>query len=227
MIPEPGGRPRPLRRDAERNRERILTAARELFAARGLDVTLDDVGRAAGVGVGTVYRRFPNKEALVDALFEEELEKMSAAAERALADEDPWEGFRHLLAGIADDLARDRGLRDFMLTDGFSQSRVVRIRERLIPVAEELLRRAQEDGTLRADLVGTDLPILAQMLGAAADFVTPVRIDAWQRYLAVVLDGLRARPGLTEMEAPAFTYAEMDRVMGTHLHQCHGAARED
>ncbi|HEX7609109.1 MAG TPA: helix-turn-helix domain-containing protein, partial [Solirubrobacteraceae bacterium] len=59
---------RPLRRDAERNRQRVLAAARELFAERGLDVTLDDIARGAGVGVGTVYRRFPDKEQLIDAL---------------------------------------------------------------------------------------------------------------------------------------------------------------
>jgi AcrR family transcriptional regulator len=83
---------RPLRRDAERNRQRILAAAGELFAERGLSVTLDDIARHAGVGVGTVYRRFPDKNELIDALFEDRLKALCAAAEAALASDDPWDG---------------------------------------------------------------------------------------------------------------------------------------
>src|ERR1051325_5777449 len=83
---------RPLRKDAERNRLRILDAAGERFAQRGLGVTLDDIARHAGVGVGTVYRRFADKELLIDALFEQRLEAMRATAERALAEPDPWNG---------------------------------------------------------------------------------------------------------------------------------------
>src|SRR3954471_24303008 len=83
---------RPLRRDAERNRQRILAAAGELSTERGLRVTLDDIAHHAGVGVGTVYRRFPDKEVLIDALFEQRLERMRATAEQALADPDPWNG---------------------------------------------------------------------------------------------------------------------------------------
>src|SRR5262249_42662504 len=89
--------PRPLRRDAERNRLRILDAARELCAERGLEVTLDDVAHRAGVGVGTVYRRFPDKEQLIDALFEERLVEFSAIGEEALAAEDPLEGLGSFL----------------------------------------------------------------------------------------------------------------------------------
>src|SRR5690349_24529453 len=84
---------RPLRADAERNRARILAAAAEVFADRGLDASLDDIAAAAGVGVGTVYRRFPDKDALIDALFEVKIDRARALATEALEFEDPWEGF--------------------------------------------------------------------------------------------------------------------------------------
>ena len=83
---------RPLRRDAERNRLRILQAAREVFADRGLDASLDQIAAHAGVGVGTVYRRFADKDALIDALFEERIDEVTAAGQRALSASDPWEG---------------------------------------------------------------------------------------------------------------------------------------
>src|SRR6188768_1525257 len=82
---------RPLRSDAERNRQRILQAAEEVFAARGLDASLDDIAAAAGVGVGTVYRRFPDKDALIDALFEDKIRRVHALAEAGLTEPDPWE----------------------------------------------------------------------------------------------------------------------------------------
>jgi len=85
------GGERPLRRDAERNRQRILLAAAEVFTQRGLEATLDDVARQAGVGVGTVYRRFPDKESLVAELFADRIDAMVAVAEQALAAPDPWQ----------------------------------------------------------------------------------------------------------------------------------------
>src|SRR5713101_259096 len=83
---------RPLRRDAERNRQRILTAASEVFNERGLEVSLDEIARCAGVGVGTVYRRFRTKEELVEALFTERIDSVAAIADEALQAPDPWSG---------------------------------------------------------------------------------------------------------------------------------------
>src|SRR5215212_11501130 len=95
----PAGREagRPLRRDAQRNRERILAAARALFAERGVDATLDDVAARAGVGVGTVYRRYPNKDALLDELFEERIGELAALAEASRTAADPWTALVHFL----------------------------------------------------------------------------------------------------------------------------------
>src|SRR3954466_13328981 len=105
---------RPLRKDAERNRQRILTAAGELFTERGLGVTLDDIARHAGVGVGTVYRRFPDKELLIDALFEQRIESISAVAAQALEIEDPWEAFQFYFEQGSELQARDRGLKELL-----------------------------------------------------------------------------------------------------------------
>src|ERR1700709_2058318 len=91
---------RPLRKDAARNRERILAAAGEVFAERGLEVTLDDIAHHAGVGVGTVYRRFRDKEELIDALFDERMDAVLTVAEQALAVDDPWLGLEGFFVSI-------------------------------------------------------------------------------------------------------------------------------
>src|SRR5882757_7401519 len=103
---------RPLRRDAERNRELIIDAARDAFAEEGLDVGLHEIARRAGVGVGTVYRRFPDKDDLIDALFENSIDDVVQMAEAALAFDDGWEGLRHFFVSVLELQAGDRGLYD-------------------------------------------------------------------------------------------------------------------
>ena len=101
---------RPLRVDAERNRQRILAAAATLFAERGVDVSLDDIAAAAGVGIGTLYRRFPDREALIEALFEDKVARIAKLAADALEIEDPWEAFLGFFRAAARMQAEDRGL---------------------------------------------------------------------------------------------------------------------
>src|SRR5690349_10755797 len=127
--------PKPLRADAERNRQRIIEAARRVFAERGLSATLDDVAAAAGVGVGTVYRRFPNKDELVEALFVDRIDQMVALAERASEIEDPWEAFETFLTQAAELNAGDRGFKEVALGAG-GRDRVARGRARIQPVAQ-------------------------------------------------------------------------------------------
>ncbi|WP_198653335.1 TetR/AcrR family transcriptional regulator [Actinocorallia populi] len=210
----PDGEVRPLRKDAERNRRRVLEAARELFAEHGLDVTLDDVARRAGVGVGTVYRRFPGKEDLVEALFTEEIDHLVARAEQALEETDPWEAFTGFLVHCTENMARDHGLREVMLSDAYACGRLVRIRDRLVPLAEALVRRAQDAGVLRADFSSTDIPLVQEMIGSIGLLAQRVRPEVWRRGLALVLDGLRSRPGLTPLAEPALTHAELERITG-------------
>src|SRR3954463_11012360 len=119
---------KPLRKDAERNRIRILEAAGDLFAQRGLGITLDEIARHAGVGVGTVYRRFPDKELLIDALFEQRIEELVVLAETARDDPDPFEGLVRFFETFLALQAADRGLKDIVLGTGRGQRRVAQAR---------------------------------------------------------------------------------------------------
>src|ERR1700759_2379757 len=115
---------RPLRRDAERNRQRILAAAAEVFTERGLDATLDEVARAAGVGVGTVYRRFPDKETLVTELFRDRIDALVTVAEEACLAPDPWRGLISYIEFAASALACDSGLRELMMFATYDRAKV-------------------------------------------------------------------------------------------------------
>ncbi|MCW3014377.1 MAG: transcriptional regulator, TetR family [Solirubrobacterales bacterium] len=185
---------RPLRKDAERNRLRILEAAQEVFADRGLGASLDDIAHHAGVGVGTVYRRFPDKDALIDALFEQRLEEFTAMALAALDNPDPWEGLTAFLEQAAGMQASDRGLKELLINSPHGRQRITSVRDRITPLVNEVVARAQESGALRADIGHQDLPMINMMLITIADAARDVQPDLWRRYLAIVLDGLRAQP---------------------------------
>jgi AcrR family transcriptional regulator len=205
---------RPLRRDAERNRQRILEVARESFAEDGLAVTLDEIARRAGLGVGTVYRRFPDKEQLIDALFEEGIGRMVAIAEEALRDEDPWNGLVGFLEAATAAHAQDRGLKEVALSGAHGLERVARARELMFPLVTRLVRRAQEQGTLRPDVEPTDLPLLQLMLGSLSECTRDVEPDAWRRFLGILTDGLRTRrDGPTPLERSGLEPEQVQRTM--------------
>jgi AcrR family transcriptional regulator len=205
---------RPLRRDAERNRQRILRAAAGVFTERGLDATLDDVARRAGVGVATVYRRFPDKESLAEALFAERVEELAGLADRALDDPDPWDGLTGFLTSAAEMLCADRGLRQLMLFATYGRDRVDRARARMQPIVTRLVERAQRHGAVRADLEPTDLPLIEFMLTAAAEYGGGARPGLWRRYLGLFLDGLRpSRAGVSALPEPALTPGEVEAAV--------------
>src|SRR5690349_641018 len=141
---------RPLRKDAERNRQRILDAARELFAEEGLGVTLNDIAHHAGVGVGTVYRRFPEKTQLIEELFEQRLEDLVALASRALDEPDAWQGLKTFLQRALELQANDRGVKDLITASTDGLDRVAQIRSRLMPIGLELIARARAAGQIRS-----------------------------------------------------------------------------
>ena len=205
---------RPLRADAERNRQRILAAASEVFAERGLDVSLDEIAAAAGVGVGTVYRRFPDKDALIDALFEK---KMTELAERALAAaeiEDPWESFATFMREICRIQARDRGLKEALLSADRGAERVRKGRETMAPIGMRILKRAQDAGVVRDDIATFDIPLSHLSIGLLGDRVRDVAPGYWERLLTVVLDGMRAEPGArTPMPSPPLDVEQFTAVM--------------
>ncbi|HEY1919114.1 MAG TPA: TetR/AcrR family transcriptional regulator [Streptosporangiaceae bacterium] len=183
----------PRRKDAERNRQRLLAAAREVFRDRGVAATLNDVAHHAGLGVGTVYRHFANKEELIDALFDDMVETIDGYVREATEQPDAWLGLIAALEKTCEVQAFDRGLREVMLGTGRGPERQQQMRERVAPKVDALVTRAQEQGTLRADIVPADFPILQLMVGAVSDHTGQPGL--WHRYLAIIVDGLRARPG--------------------------------
>jgi AcrR family transcriptional regulator len=207
-------RARPLRRDAEQNRQRILRAASEVFTTRGLQATLDDVARQAGVGVGTVYRRFPDKEALVDALFEDKLQALVTLAERALEAPDSWTGLVTLMEQAAALLTGDRGLLEILMYATYGRDRVNRARARMQPVVTRVVERAQRDGKLRADFRPTDVPVIEFMLSTATEYAGQAQPEIWRRYLTLIVDGMRpCRAEPTPLPGSALTPEEMVTVM--------------
>jgi AcrR family transcriptional regulator len=203
---------RPLRADAERNRARILAAAGEVFAERGLDASLDDIAAAAGVGVGTVYRRFPDKDALIDALFEEKINRALGLAREALDHDDPWEGFVLFMRGMCAMHAADRGFKEALLSRR-GLERVAAARDAIAPVAIQVLRRAQEAGAVRADLGTFDVPLLHLCVALIAERTRDASPNYWQRILTIVLDGLAADAARTPMPAEPLDRDTFARAM--------------
>jgi AcrR family transcriptional regulator len=205
---------RPLRVDAERNRVRILEAAAVVFAERGLDGTLHDVAEAAGLGIGTVYRRFPDKEALIEALFETELARIADLAEQAAEQPDAWEALVGFLRTTSAEQAEDRGLHEVLNSTGYGQDRVAAGRSRILPIVAGMLERAQQQGMARPDIEPEDVGMLVMMVGSLAQFTHEARSDAWVRYFELMIDALRAQPGLNPLSVPALSEAELIAAMG-------------
>ena len=205
---------KPLRRDAERNRQRILDAARELFAEEGLGVTLNDVAHHAGVGVGTVYRRFPDKAQLIDELFEQRLDDIVGLASRALDEPDAWQGLKGFLQRMLELQSNDRGVKDLITASTDGLDRVAQIRSRLLPIGLELVRRAREAGQIRPDVAAPDLPIIQLMLSTLIDASRDVSPDLWRRYLGIITRGLSAHADQEpELETAPLVPDQVDHVM--------------
>jgi AcrR family transcriptional regulator len=203
---------RPLRRDAERNRHRILEAARVVFAERGLRGSHDDIARAAGVGVGTVYRRFPDKEELIDALFEARVEEIAEIARAAVANPDPWDALVGFLIRTQELQAEDRGLMEIMLGGGRGAARATAARSLIAPLVARVLQRAKDAGVVRADIELTDLPLIQLAIATIAESSRDVAPDAWRRTMTLVLDGLRAANAAGELPVPALDPEQIDAI---------------
>lgn len=205
---------RPLRADAERNRRRIVEAARGLFAERGLAVSLDDIADAAGVGIGTVYRRYPDKDALIDALFAERLDEMVGLARSCLEMDDPWDAFATFVRSVCRLNARDRGLKEVLLSGSRGRDKVQQARAAMAPVAGAVLRRAQEAGVVRPDVTDVDMPLMHFALGAVAERTSDVAPDYWDRLCTVWLDGLAVRRDApTPLPAPPLDEQQFTAAM--------------
>jgi AcrR family transcriptional regulator len=182
---------RPLRRDAERNRQLLLSTARVLMAERGLDVTHDEVAREAGVGVGTVYRRFPARQDLVDAVFDEHIDEVVAIAEQACTCVDAWEGLEVFMERHLELQAEDRGLSELLRGRGPDSELVRRARERITPIVDGLVERARGAGQVGPDVGAGDFVLVQLMVCGVMDAARSVDPRLWRRALVVALAGLR------------------------------------
>jgi AcrR family transcriptional regulator len=208
------GPARPLRRDAQRNRERILVAAAEVFAAQGLSATMDDVATAAGIGVGTVYRRFPEKRLLIDALFETRIDRIAALARQGLDDPDAWRGMVDFMERSLAVEAADRGLAELLRSGVGGGERITRARSCVSPLVEQVLQRAQEAGAVRRDLVVGDLLMGKLMLLTVAQ-CTPDDPEQWRRYFQLFLDSICVHAGEepSPLPVPPLTPDQIQRVV--------------
>jgi len=196
--------------DVRRNRVRLLEATRRLFAREGVDVSVREVAAEAGVGVATVYRHFPSRDDLVDAVLEDAFEELVAAGQRALEEASGWTGFAGLVEETLVLCARNHGLREVFETRR-GRERAESMRGRIRPVFAELVARAQAEGTLRSDFTAEDVPLL--FLGAyrVIELTAGVAPELWRRQLGLTLDGLRAGRA-TALPVRALSGAELRRV---------------
>ncbi|MUM03976.1 TetR family transcriptional regulator [Mycobacterium sp. CBMA 213] len=204
---------RPLRKDAERSRRRVLEAARELFAAKGLEPNLNDVAHHAGVGVGTVYRRFGTKEDLLESIFEDALDQLAVMAESSLCEEDSWLALTQFVEQMCEVTATDRGLREIAFSKCYGGVRVTAAQDRLGPLLAKVVERAQNDGYLRPELSFADMPIFSLLAGTVSEFAGHVDAGLWRRYIAMLLDGMRQRSDQGQLPVDALDKSALDVAM--------------
>jgi AcrR family transcriptional regulator len=189
------------RADARRNRELVLEAARQELCEGGCQCPVEDIAKRAGVGVGTVYRHFPNKDALIDALIERRFEHLAERAAEALEQEDPWEAFCELMRYSAAYQVEDRGLSE-LLSQRPQRGRESAVKTGLHERTEKLIAKAQRSGQMRKDVVVEDVPtILCGLGGVIGAHEGSMPALNWERFLALLLDGMRA-PGSTKLPKP-------------------------
>lgn len=199
------------RRDAKRNRERIVAAARDVFSSSGADAPAREIARRADLGVGTLYRHFPARADLVDAVLEEAFEELIEVAEAALAEPDAWTGFVRFVEEALALHAQNRALKDVVESEEHGRELARSMRLRIRPLTEELIARAQADGTLRADFARQDLALLFWGSDRVIELAAEVAPELWRRQLGFMLDGLRT-PDPRPLEHPPLSEAQLRRA---------------
>ncbi|HEY1094294.1 MAG TPA: helix-turn-helix domain-containing protein [Glycomyces sp.] len=179
---------RSRRSDALRNRDRLLAAAADLFAERGLEVPLDEIARTAGVSIGTLYNHFPTRDDLYNAIIPARLAALDQIVARALEADDPWDGFVAYLEGVFGLQAQDRSLNDAIARRRPASDEIAEVCARNVDGVLELIARAKASGDLREDFQPMDLA----MLGAAISQIIHESGD-WRRFLDLHLTGLRRK----------------------------------
>lgn len=217
--PDPEGTSTPTRgsrRDARRNHERLLIEAKALIAERGVDASLDELAHRAQVGAGTVYRHFPNPDALIRALYDRAVAEVAAVNEEVAEAGTGWSGIERYVERLAEWLVADPGLPavmrrmaelepDYGPGDRFEQS------------IAAVVERAKQEGSLRDDVTTVDIRALVWMLGSLGQFGDGYR-PFWRRQLRIALDGLRAEPDRTgELPGEPQAFADYHRMVHRQL----------
>ncbi|MBK8757752.1 MAG: TetR/AcrR family transcriptional regulator [Actinomycetales bacterium] len=192
MAGEDGSGGRGLRVDAERNRERILAAARAVFAEQGLDAATNEVARRAGVGIATLFRRFPSRDDLVDAVFREKMTSYVTAVDAALADPDPWRGFTGFIEAICRMQADDRGFAEVLTLTFPSAKGLEADRRKAGAKLGALIARAKATGHLRADFTHQDVPLILMANAGVVAATRDTAPDAWRRLVGYLLQSFSA-----------------------------------
>ena len=207
----PGATGPPLRVDAERNRDRILVAAREAFAVRGLDVPMEEVARRAGVGVATLYRRFPSRSELIAGAFEAKMAAYAEAVEQALAEPDAWVGFAGYVERVCAMQAEDRGFTNVLTMTFPSCKAFEAARDRSHAGLVQLIERAKAISKLRTDFVPEDLVMVLMANAGVVSATGDAAPDAWRRLVAYLLQAFAA-PNAEPLPEPP-TPSQMYRAL--------------
>ncbi|MFC4942863.1 TetR/AcrR family transcriptional regulator [Pseudonocardia sp. GCM10023141] len=218
---------RPLRRDAQQNLDRVLERASRVFAERGLGVALADIAAEAGVGVGTLYRRFPDKDELILAVYQEKMHAAVGKSEQASVASDPGAAFRWLIEAGAADFASDRGFRELVLgglTESLGWARsgpptaltaaIDRMNASVSGYLAVLIERAKVAGALRPDVEPTDVQLINAAVQAIVGFASDARPGIEQRMISMILEGLQPRTDVVAtLPTPALTEEELGRAV--------------
>lgn len=209
-----GSAAQPLRSDAERNRARIIAAARTVFGRDGLDASMASVAREAGVGIATMFRRFPTKEELVAAVFADRMDAYVQATADALADPDPWRGFSGYIETVCAMQAADRGFADVLTMSLPGAEALEACRAEAYEGFLELIARAKDSGDLREDFTSRDLVLLLMANAGVLSATGDAAPDAWRRLVAWMIQSFKApaRGPLPDPPEDAALYQAMRRT---------------
>jgi AcrR family transcriptional regulator len=201
------------RKDVARNRQRLLDAAKEVFAERGLDATLDDIARHAGVGAGTAYRHFGSRLEIIKAIFSDVAGTFISDARKAIAIDDPWEGLVTFVVTFAGRQAEDRGLHQ-VFTGNHGTALDPADWSALVETMSEVLDRAKAGGRVRDDVEFSDLVALFIMLGPVYDLSIATATPVWRRHVDMFLRGIRSEGAPSGIPFPsAMSTKQIDGTM--------------
>ena len=205
---------RTVRKDVIRNRQLLLDSADAMIRENGMDLSLNAVAHHAGVGVGTVYRHFPDRDALIDALFDQRIAQVEQILAAHVADDDPIAGLWAAVFEICEVQAKDRGVWE-LISAGRHERQRETVHERLLPVSGRLVAQANAAGRMRVPFDPYDLPIIFWMGGALNAYLGGVSEHAWRRYVQLMMDSYLADddPVRVAIKEPALTVDEVDAAM--------------